>query len=530
MFSVEATAQNARKILRIALKHNLTVDPKLYDLLIPEPVPVSIPGFAFKLKDFQAEGVAWLESHLGTGLLADEQGLGKTIQVLAYAHRNKKFPMLIVCPNTLKLNWRNEIIATTGQQYKINLIGKDLSQRLTAARKITHPTVTYSKTPQPNHDIYIINYEALARNLNDLIALDFKLMALDESHKVKNHDAARTKAFIQLATGEVEHAGKLVKKYKVKVTKPIPCVIMMSGTPLLNRPAELYTTVYNIARYVPEFSGFVKFHFRFCNPINTGYGMNFNGCSNSDELHKLLQEHVMIRRIKKDVLKELPEKNWQTIPLEFDRKEYDKVESAFLGQNWTQGIETILKFGGNPPKSDDSIVAIQKLREIAAYSKLDSAVEWIKDFIETGEKLVVFAHHRMVIEKIQNELIKNGEHKNAVRVIYGNVSAEDRQKAVNEFQTLDSVRVIIIGITAGGYGLTLTAANNVAFVQLPWTPGEIQQCADRVHRIGQKNTVTCYNLVAEGTIEETIATMLMNKGMVLDAVLDDNRQVNTVSL
>ena len=194
-------------------------------------------------------------------------------------------------------------------------------------------------------------------------------------------------------------------------------------------------------------------------------------------------------------------------------------------------METIVRMGGNAPKSDDAIVAIQKLREIAAYAKLDSTIEWIKDYTEEGEKIVIFAHNRLVIDTIRDALENDEDYRGAVGVIYGGIKDEARADAVLAFQEDPKVRVILVGITAGGFGLTLTAAKAVAFVQLPWTPGEISQCADRIHRIGQvANTVTVFNLVAEGTVEEEMADMLISKGQVLDAVLDDGRAVNTLDL
>jgi SWI/SNF-related matrix-associated actin-dependent regulator 1 of chromatin subfamily A len=533
MLTIDANVANARKVFRIATKYSLNIDPAIHEILAPKEVSTTIPGFSFKLLPFQAQGVAWLESHLGTGILADEQGLGKTIQALAYAHKNNKFPLLIVCPNTLKLNWRNEIISTTGNQYKINIVGKLLSKYQEKLQKEKYPNVTYSKTAEVGYDVYIINYEILTSNLKSLFEINFELMVLDESHKIKNGLSQRSMAFRTLATGEVpvSEGGARVIRWD-KVYTPIPCVILLSGTPLLNRPVELFSSLNAISRYVPQFSKYKAFVIRYCNPVYNGFALNCQGfdAKTAPELHELLCTHTMLRRVKQDVLTELPEKAWQTIPLEFNRSEYDKVERAFSGMDWRSGMETIVQFGGNPPKSDARIVAIQKLREIAAYAKVDSVIDWIKDYVQEGEKLVVFAHHRAIIDKICVALREDKTLTHSVREIHGEISAEDRQQAVNDFQNNSYVKVIVISISAGGYGLTLTAAKAAAFVQLPWSPGEIQQCADRIHRIGQKNSVTIYNLIAENTIEEDIANLLMHKGKILDAILDKNQKINTIDL
>jgi len=531
VLTVPATVEMARKLTRLSVKHNLKIDPRVSSLFQAIPRVTKLPGFNFTLKPYQAEGVAWLESQLGTGLLADEQGTGKTVTITAYAHKNKLFPMCVVLPNTLKLNWRNEIIAMTGSQYRVNVVGHSYSQRQTALRAQRHPNVIYSKTPTPGCDIYLVNYDILSANVEALEELGLKLLVLDESHKIKNSDARRTQAFLRLATGEVEEKLPGGKRVSRKVGKPVPRVVLMSGTPMVNRPAELWTTVRSLASYVPQFSTWAKFAWRFCNPVYNGHGWNFSGSSNMSELHQLLTQNLMLRRLKQDVLKELPPKVYRVIPLEFERAEYDRVERAFQGLDWKGGLETMIQMGANAPKSDERIVAIQKLREVAALSKLGSTVEWIRDYTENGEKLVVFAHNRAVIDHIRGALEADQEWGGKVGVIFGGVSNEERAEAVERFQQDSNTRVILVGITAGGFGLTLTAARAVAFVQTPWSPGEIQQCADRVHRIGQDaDQVTIYNLVAENTIEELMADMLFSKGQVLDAGLDGGAVVNTVDL
>jgi SWI/SNF-related matrix-associated actin-dependent regulator 1 of chromatin subfamily A len=356
-------------------------------------------------------------------------------------------------------------------------------------------------------------------------------MAVDESHKIKNPDAKRTQAMQRLAVGGYDTKLKGGKRERVTFGPGIGRVTLMSGTPQVNKPLELWTSVSTVAPWVPEFSTFTRFAFRYCNPQNDGHGWNFSGSSNTAELNQLLTGHCMMRRIKADVLKSLPAKTWSTIPLDFDRREYDQVEAAFNGINWQAGMETLIRFGGNPAKSDEPIVAIQKLKEIAGYAKLKSAIEWIQDYTEEGRKLVVFAHHRNVITNIQSELEKNQEYVGKVQVIMGGVSNDERDSAVQAFQNDPTVRVIIVSIQAGGFGLTLTAASAVAFVQIPWSPAELQQCADRVHRVGQTaSSVQIFVLTAEGTVEDDLAEMIMSKASVMDEVLDGGRSVNYVDL
>jgi SWI/SNF-related matrix-associated actin-dependent regulator 1 of chromatin subfamily A len=239
----------------------------------------------------------------------------------------------------------------------------------------------------------------------------------------------------------------------------------------------------------------------------------------------------MLRRLKADVLKELPSKVYRTIPLEFDRKEYDRVAAAFDGLDWKGGMEALVRLGGNPTTSDERIVAVQKLREIAALAKLEASVEWIQDRVDCGGKLVVFAHTRQVIDTIREGLQNLPEHQGNVGVIYGGVSNDQRADIVNRFQNDPSMKVVLIGIESGGFGLTLTAASEVVFLQLPWSPGAVSQCVDRVHRVGQlADSVNVFHLMAECTIEEDIASMIFHKGQTLDSVLDAGRRVNTLDL
>lgn len=534
MLQVIATPDTVRKIERLSVKHNLNVDKNLSDFWNTLPqCPSTIPGFKFALRPFQQEGVSWLERMGGRGLLADEMGTGKTVQITAYAHKNRKFPMMVVVPNSIKLNWRNEIVAMTGNQYQINVVGIVYGKRESAYRKTIHPNVTYSKDPIPGHDIYLINYDIVAKHVKAIEGLGIEFLVVDESHKIKNYKATRTQAIVRLVTGF--ETKKVVGRgdVRTRVSRGIESSVFMSGTPLVNRPVELWTTVNTLADWVPPFSKFMGYGINFCGARRGTFGWDFTGSSNLPVLNDLLNRHIMLRRLKMDVLKDLPPKIYSTIPLQFDRKEYDSVAGAFTGKvDWKAGMQTLIQYGGNAPKSDEVIVQIQKLREIAGYAKINAAIEWIKDFVDAGQKLVVFAHNRNVLQKVHTALAADEDvGGDSVVTIMGGVDTDDRDVAVHKFQNDPKVRAILVGITAGGFGLTLTAASAVAFIQLPWTPGDLQQAADRVHRVGQTaDSVMVYNLVAEGTIEEEICDMIVEKAQIMDGALDGGRKVNEVDL
>lgn len=528
MLEFAASPARVREATKLAYRYGIQLNESVSDYWRSLPRVTQIPGFAFTLKPYQAEGVTHLERWDGNALIGDEPGLGKTAQVMAYAYKNRRFPMLAVLPKTLILNWRREITLMLGTQLSVLVVGFVPSQRRQAELKVQYPHVTFSKTPLPGFDVTLINYDIVARNQLALEEVGYDYVVVDESHKIKNAKAQRTRAILRLVTGREEVKNKR-NEWRV-IHDGVRSVTFCSGTPMVNRPLELWTTVNTIAGWVPQFANFFKFAERYCNAHRNQWGWDFNGSSNQDELHQLLTDTIMIRRRKDDVLRDLPPKTFVTVPLEFDRSEYDAVARAFVGSSdWKKGMQTLVQYGGNPARSDDAIVAINKCREIAGYAKMQSAIEWILDYVEEGEKLVVFAHHQRIVDQITAAVKAAGV---GVRMIRGGVGLEERAQAAQDFQTDPSVRVIVLNIASAGFGITLTAARACCFVQLPWTPGDLIQAADRVHRIGQLDNVTVYNLVAEGTVEEEIGELIMKKAEVANAVVDGgaNRELATMNL
>lgn len=527
MLTFEATPARVREATKLAHRHGVALSG-LQAFWAAQPRVINIPGFAFKLKPYQADGVAHLEKWDGNVLLADEPGLGKTAQVMAYAYKNRRFPMCVILPKTLLLNWRREITLMLGTQLKVLIVGFVPSQKRLAQLLTQYPHVHYSRTPLAGYDVTLINYDIVQRNQRDLETVGYSYVVCDESHKIKNVKAQRTQAILRLVTGREAVKGKR-GEWRV-LHDGVKRVTFCTGTPIVNRPQELWTTVNTIADWHPEFANFFKFATRYCNAHRGRFGWDFSGHSNLGELNQLLTDTIMIRRRKEDVLKDLPAKTFVTVPLEFDRKEYDAVAKAFEGRgDWKQGMQALVNYGGKPAKSNEAIVAINKCREIAGYAKMASAIEWILDYVEEGDKLVVFAHHQKMVDEITAAMKVAGV---GVRMIRGGVSLEERAQAAEDFQTIPDVKVIVLNIASAGFGITLTAAKACAFVQLPWTPGDLIQAADRVHRIGQLDNVTVYNLVAEGTVEEQIGDLIMAKAVVMNEAVDGgaNAELSTMSL
>jgi SWI/SNF-related matrix-associated actin-dependent regulator 1 of chromatin subfamily A len=460
------------------------------------------PDFFDKLYPFQRDAVRFIEARQGRALIAFEMGLGKTVLALSWLKLHPEVrPAIVVCPASIKINWAREAIRWLDKQDRVQVING-------------RP----NGDTKPTGNIIIINYDILSdetapdpRNKTKRIPVSFgwwkylrnlkpKALICDESQALKNHKALRTQALKDLARG-------------------IPHVLAMSGTPILNRPIEFYNTIQLIR---PElFPSWWDFTQRFCGRRNTRFGVDVSGASNTDELHRILTDTIMTRCLKKDVLHDLPDKIRSVLPLEMtNRKEYNEAAADFLG--WLERKEGAA--AADRAAGAEALVAIGKLKQLAARGKMKAAKAWITEVIESGEKLILFAVHHWVVDEIVKEFGSK-----AVRLT-GKESQTQRQEAVDAFQNNDKVRLFVGNILAAGIGITLTAATQVAFLELPWQPGACDQAEDRAHRIGQRMVVNINYLVAEGTIEEDIAQLLDEKRTVLASVLDGEIPAKTEML
>lgn len=428
-----------------------------------------VPGLGGTLRPFQAAGVKYAVGAKRV-MIADEMGLGKTIQALATVKALDAFPVLVVCPASLKLNWARE------------------------ARKWL-PTKAVSiingKTPNYKADVVILNYDILGKHTEALRAVGFKALVADESHYAKNYKAKRTKALKELAKG-------------------VPVKLLLTGTPVLNRPVELVSQLEVLGR-LNDLGGFWPFMERYCG----GKAEMYQGANNLTELNEKLRACCYIRREKADVLTELPPKQRSVVPIELsNRKEYEVAQRnviAWLKQTVAdaQGPEA----GAEAAKRASmaaQLVEIEVLKQLAVKGKLDGVVEWVKDFLESGSKLVLWAHHRETIDALAAAFP-------GAATLRGDDAIEARQKAVDRFQTDAACNLFIGSMKAGGIGITLTAASNVAFVELGWTPADHDQAEDRVHRIGQTDSVNAWYLLAPNTIDDDIQELLDAKREIVTA-------------
>lgn len=409
----------------------------------------------FDYFDFQKAGIEFgLEKE--NILIADDMGLGKTVQAIGILNNLESFgTVLIVCPKTPMLNWRNE-----------------LKTWLIEPREII---VCDSKSEIKNDNkIYIINYDILAKV--KISSVD--VLIADEVHYAKNKTAQRSKVF-----------------YKIKSNRKI----YLTGTPIMNRPEEIYHIVKSLDKSI--FDTQFNFWKRYCDLKETKWGIDHSGASNLDELNYKLRSSVMIRRMKNEVLKDMPDKIRQVIKFEGNQKLIEK--------------EMLMYSNAKKDKFEIGNMAdIIKLRQEIAIKKIPQILDYVNDTIENEDKLIIFAHHKEVVQILEKELSKN----NIVVKIDGSVSQEERQKAVDDFQK-GNANIFVGSIRACSEAITLTASNHVIFAEIDWTPGKNIQAEDRAYRIGQKNTVNITYLVYENSVDEYILNTNIDKEEVVNTVL-----------
>lgn len=401
---------------------------------------------------------------------------GKTIQTIAWLnlHRDKT-PIIIVCPATIKEKWKYEIVQWSEFENKDIIL---LSGR------------TIFEIPK-DKKIVIINYDVLQYWLEPLAQISPKVLVGDEIHFAKSSSAQRTKAMKILS-------------------KNIPHIIGLSGTPIENRPIEFFNALNMIRPDV--FPNKFKYALKFCNAKKNQWGWDLTGSSNREELHKLLTDTVMIRRKKVDVLPQLPTKTRSLIPITIDNmKEYWEAQNDII--SWidkNEGSGKALRAIGS-----ETLVKIVKLQQITSKGKIDSAISWIEDFIEeTDEKLVVFCKFTNTIDVLKEKF------KNSCVVIDGRTPTEDRMRIIDDEFVNNKEKRLFIGNIQIAVGFNLTIASNALYIEHSFKPSDHLQSEDRLCRIGAKNAVTCWYLIALNTIDEIIVNTIHKKMKIIDVIID----------
>jgi len=418
-----------------------------------------------ELRPFQRAGVKYaLESR--RLFIADEQGLGKTVEALALLEEDDAYPAVVICPASLKLNWQRE------------------TEHWLPHRSL-HVVVGTGKVI-PKADITVLNYEIVHAHRERLAIARPKALILDESHYVKNPQAKRTRAVRRLAEQLPENALK----------------VCLTGTPLMNHPDELISQLRIIGR-LEEFGSGARFKRR------------FQGAGAEERIHWHLRRTCFVRRLKKDVLPQLPEKRQVVVPVALENeKEYRLAERDVIAWLQEQPLElSELEGKVQATLRAERLAQLNVLRRLAARGKLGPMLAWIDDFMQSEEPLVVFASHREIQEMVVQRF------PDALHVV-GADKAEERDRAVQAFQDPDGPRLIVCSTRVAGQGITLTRASNVAFLDLEWSPAMHDQAEDRTHRIGQRDAVTAWYLLAAETIDENMAEVLARKRGIIGAVTD----------
>ena len=443
--------------------------------------------FRGKLLNFQKEGLDFLLKSSGNALLADEMGLGKTVQTLSYAATEKQtFPILVVAPLVTLNNWEREIAKFLKKKSKNGRIVESESPSVTMIR-------TGKSKELPKTDIYIINYELLFKRNDDLSKIGLKTIVCDEVHNLRSKTTQKYKAVKKLAA-----------------LSSVLYRIGLSGTPIYNRGSEIWPIIDIIK---PGLLGsFKEFCEYFCYVNDKGKAIVLENKRAS--LRNELQKHVMLRRKKADVLKELK-----------DKVRYKEVIAADTDY-YLEELDKIWKRVEDEQRDADSAFsksasyhrAIQSERQIAGLAKLPHVINFVKNIMEIEESVVVFCHHKVI-----HKLLHDSLQEFAPVSIIGGQSDTLRQDQIDRFQKGES-KLMIAGIRAGNVGINLTRAKYVIFAELDWSPAIHRQAEDRLHRIGQKNTVFAYYLIGNGTLDDHVANVLVDKSYEIDEILDESEE------
>ena len=434
---------------------------------LTEELTKNIPEY---LRDYQIETMRFLKYRNGRGLIADDMGSGKTVQALAFLQMSKQLPALIVVPATIKRQWYREFRKFLDPEnlYNIDILSGQSPYQLQV------------------DTTYIINWDILFYWLDVLLRMDFKVLIADEAHRVSNTKSKRTKALKKLA-------------------KKIPYFLPLTGTPIKAKPKQFFTLL-NLLD--PEnFNSEWSYLQRYCNPKHNGFGWSYEGASNLDELYSLVR-NVMIRREKKDIMKDLPEKQYSVIPLDTseNREYYEESLKAFQESSGiAQGQ------------------AFSNLKLEAFGLKQDFIVQWLNDFIESGKKIFVGTYHRKAIEFLHDNFKDNSV------MIYGGVSADEREGAIQKFKTDEKIKIMFGQILSAGEGIDglQDVCSDCAFVEFAHNPADHNQFEDRLHRGDQRDVVNIYYLIANDTIEEDLVVMIDHKKSVVNKIVSGRETEET---
>lgn len=477
------------------------------DVVYEIPPMKEFPGEHYMLLNpyqYQLEGVRYALDHKRC-IFGDQPGLGKTLQAICSvvkAHKEAKaygesFPVLVICPAALKVNWQREFKKFAG----LNSIILDDKNRDNWHRFYE----LCNGHGDPLSSVFITNYESLkkffVRDVKDhqrktlrSYVFDerikmFNSVIIDESHKCKSSKTQQSKFVEGICKG---------KRW----------VFALTGTPVVNNNTDLVQQLKILGR-LDDFGGYKHFVERYCDGPKQS--------SNLRELNYKLWMCCFFRREKSKVLTQLPDKMRQYITCDItNRKEYDDAENdviKYLRQYKNASDEKVAR-----ALRGAVMVKMGILKQIAARGKIKAVSEFVHDVIDGGEKLIMFAYLKDVVEALKAEF------PDAVTVT-GSDDIKAKQNAVDSFQNDPECKLIILNYKSGGTGLTLTAASRVGFIEFPWTYSDCEQAEDRAHRNGQKNAVNCYYFLGDKTIDRYMYNVIQTKKDIANEVTGTTTQI-----
>lgn len=446
---------------------------------------------------YQQEGIAYgLEKK--RLIIGDEPGLGKTLQSIGIVDTAGAYPCLVICPSSLKINWQREFEKFTDKKALV----------LDNATRTTWPYLL----KMGMFHVAVVNYESLRKyfvwdikggksfRLKDVVFCPqirmFKSIIIDESHRVKDPSAQQTIFTKGLSVGK-------------------EWIILLSGTPVVNRPEDLVAQLSIMGR-LQDFGGRVQFMADYCTDPKDKEAEPAVPLS---VLSRQLYANCMIRREKAKVLPQLPDKTRIDLYVDISNAPEYNLAAADLAaylHEYTECTDWEIR----RKMRMEALVRFMTLRQLATLGKIAQAVDFIRTFLDSGKKLIVFCSLHEVVDALVKAF------PGAVTVT-GRDSAVAKQSAVDAFQNNPETRLIVCSIKAAGVGLTLTASSNVAFVELAWTYADCCQCEDRAHRIGQKDNVTCYYLLGRGTIDQTIYALIHRKKSIAAEIMNSDDDIPT---
>ena len=506
------------KVESLRIKYNGTYGEQIVEKIgeIP-PMPkltIDIPC-KLTMRDYQAEGVAYGLEKLKF-INGDEPGLGKSMQTIMTIFALNAWPALIICPASLKRNWQMEWEKFVGMKAMI----------LNDSVKNTWPTFYHTGMCK----VFIVNYESLKKYfVLDIEKNDKKKFTLSNVTFKEN-----ITLFESVAIDEI-HRTKDMTSQLSKFTKGIcankKVVIGLTGTPIVNTPKDLVAQLAIIGKLSEVAGHYRNFMIRYCG------GMGGKGATNLVELNYKLKTTCFFQRLKKDVLKDLPDKIHQIVYCDITtKKEYNEALNdlaKYLREHKDKNDAEI-----NKSMKGEIMVKIGILKQISARGKMNEVQEYIEEILDSGQKVGLFIYHKEIAQYIKQVFPQT--------LLYTGAQTDDeKNNAVNEFQKCKTCGVrfenhyntdhehvpsdknlIALSIKSGGVGLTLTAASRMAVVELPWHPADCEQIEARFHRMSQKNSVHCTYFLGKDTIDEHIYDIIEKKRSIADTVLgvDDDRK------